>query len=188
MLRGRRNIIKEKITIWEGGEGGGGGGGGGEEENQLKLGGVGSSWRQLPTIKLYPKVDLLRSKTNLNIFWTIPEQLPKSFLDSKMVKLAEPVLVKVSIFVEFSTMKTPNSDFKVLKLDLIGTVSVHYKYMENYKIRKVEFKWPKVWIGKYGQPPKGGSGTGIGTGTSTSDFLVFDDNGIGSCNGDKTVI
>ena len=42
MHRGRRSIIKEKITIWESG-------GGGEEEeeeegeNQLKLGGIGST-------------------------------------------------------------------------------------------------------------------------------------------------
>ena len=48
MHRGRRSIIKEKIIIWESG--------GGEEEgeNQLKLGGIGSTWRQLPTKKKTP--------------------------------------------------------------------------------------------------------------------------------------
>ena len=49
MHRGRRSIIKEKITIWESGGGGGAGG----EENQLKLGEIGDNLRSRPMMKKY---------------------------------------------------------------------------------------------------------------------------------------
>ena len=75
-------------------EGGGGGGGGGGDETELKLWGIGSTWRQLPTMKK----NITIRKSDLGILKSIFEGILANIkIKLRYMRFLHPANVTVDI-------------------------------------------------------------------------------------------